>query len=95
MDRDRKFYEKWKLIREKGRVKYIITRGIPLGIIVYLFWTIVTLIFDKHKFDPDLYKSRFYYYGIIYSIYGFVIAGYAWKNKEEKYKSFRKYYEDE
>ena len=65
MCKDDIFYDKWTLIRKKGRLIYTLSRGFFYGIIIYSVWVPVTLIFDRNKFDTNAFQLRFIYYGII------------------------------
>ncbi len=91
-DKDLKFLDKWSRIRGQGRIRYIITRGIGLGLLLFLMWLIVTIIeISMSEFQKTLYFEHFsnfiekcMIWFCCYMTLGFILANGIWKRKEEK-----------
>lgn len=93
-DKELLFINKWSRTRAKGKIRFIITRGIIYGCILFLVWLVVTLIeINVSEFQKTLYyehPSHFVKRGFIwlfwYMVFGLGLSSAAWKGKEEKYK---------
>lgn len=92
-DQDLAFVQKWSRIQKRGKIFYIVTRGIGIGIIIFL----VSLSFTLYKtYHSEFWQTVYFYehrdYFIrkcltdlfFYSGYGCVFAYILWKHKEEK-----------
>ena len=42
------FIDKWSRIRDKGRFKYLVTRGFVIGLLIFLIWFAVTITTGHH-----------------------------------------------
>lgn len=91
MDREERFYRKWTRIREKGKTKFIISRGFAHGLFIYAVWAAATWLFDKDRFAPDHFVTRYYYYLLIYIIVGFIISNGAWRGSNARYDNLTLY----
>jgi len=91
-DKELLFLKKWSRIRKKGRLKYVITRGFTLGLLLFSIWLIITIIeISMSEFEKTLYfeqLSNFIEKCVIWFIcqmaLGFILANGMWKRKEEK-----------
>lgn len=89
---EKSFIKKWSVIRKKGKLRYVFTRGLFYGIILFIIWLIVTLIeinmseFKQAIYTQDYMIRRSITWFLVYLITGLVIARGSWKAKEEKYK---------
>lgn len=93
MDRDERFYRKWTVIRKKGKARFVISRGLVHGLLLYVVWALATWFLDKDKFDPEFFVTRYYYYFLIYLIVGFIISSGAWKGQNNRYDNITWYAE--
>lgn len=91
MDRDERFYHKWTAIREKGKARFVLSRGLLHGFLLYVVWAAATWFLDKDKFDPDFFVTRYYYYFLIYMIVGFIISNGAWSGNNKRYDRLIRY----
>lgn len=84
---------KWAAIRQSGRMRYVITRGIIFGLLLFGLWLLVSLIeINLSEFERTLYREypgaffrRALIWLVCYQILGWVFARGNWKRKEEKY----------
>ncbi|OME89685.1 MULTISPECIES: hypothetical protein [Paenibacillus] len=93
MNRDERFYRKWTAIRAKGKGRFVLSRGLFHGFLLYIVWAAATWFLDKDKFDPDFFITRYYYYFLIYMIVGFIISSGAWRGQNTRYDNLTRYYE--
>lgn len=93
MDRDERFYRKWTLIREKGKARFVLSRGLAHGLFLYAVWAAATWLLDKDRFAPEHFATRYYYYFLIYMIVGFIISSGAWRGQNTRYDNLTRSYE--
>ncbi|GIO96168.1 hypothetical protein J14TS5_12540 [Paenibacillus lautus] len=91
MERDERFYRKWTAIREKGKGKFVLSRGLAHGIFLYAVWAAATGLLDQDKFTPEHFVARYYYYFPIYMIVGFIISNGAWSGNNKRYDRLIRY----
>lgn len=91
MDRDERFYRKWTQIRAKGKARFVLSRGLLHGFLLFIVWAAATWFLDKDKFDPDFFVTRYYYYFPIYMIVGFIISNGAWSGNNKRYDRLIRY----
>lgn len=89
--KEKSFLDKWSVIRTKGKLRYIITRGLLHGLLLFSVWFVVTLLeiqmseFKQALYSPEYLMKRSITWLITYLLIGIVIANGSWKGKEEKY----------
>lgn len=93
------FIDKWSRIRDKGRFKYLVTRGFVIGLLIFLIWfavTITTEIILSEFRDIILSEKRTIIYAryamwfIYCEILGFTFANLRWKRNEQKFQNLSK-----
>lgn len=91
--KDRKFVQRWAAIRARGRVLYVITRGIGFGSLLFAVWLTLTLIdinssqFKQALHDENsgmLLEKSLLWFGC-YAVLGGVFANSRWKRQEDRY----------
>ena len=90
--KEKKFIRRWSAVRAKGKVRYIVTRGLLFGLGLFAVWFIVTWIeINMSDFkravifqDYDSFLRRCMIWFVCEMIIGFVIASGVWKRKEER-----------
>lgn len=91
-EREKKFIRKWSAIRAKGRTRYVWTRGICGGLLLFAVWLIVTLIeismseFLQAVYTPEELQKKSLIWFTAYLLIGFVLSTGRWKGMEEKYE---------
>ena len=48
------FIDKWSRIRDKGRFKYLVTRGFGIGLLIFLIWFAVFTMTAEILLSPSL-----------------------------------------
>lgn len=87
------FIRRWTAIRNRGKARYIMTRGSLTGLLLFAVWLIVTLIeinmseFQKALYtaDPGTFLGKCIIWLVCYSAMGVLLAASRWKGNEEKY----------
>lgn len=93
------FIDKWSKIRDKGRFKYLVTRGFGIGLLIFLIWfavfTMTEILLSPNR-DIILSEKRTIIYArcamwfIYCEILGFIFANLRWKRNEEKFLNMTK-----
>ena len=91
INKEKAFYDKWTVIRNKSRIGYMLSRGVVFWIVIYAIWLLATYLFDKEKFASDTFALRILYYGGIYFILGIVFSNRLWNSKEKRYAILQKF----
>lgn len=90
--KEQSFLKKWSVIRKKGKLRYIIIRGLIHGLSIFSVWFIVTLIevqmseYKQALYTPEYLMKRSMTWLITYVLIGLVIAQGSWKAKEDKFR---------
>ncbi|MGG1879056.1 hypothetical protein ABDI30_16005 [Paenibacillus cisolokensis] len=91
MRNEEKWLESWPRIRSKGKARYIVTRGLLRGLLIYLVWAAVTWFWDRERFSPEHFMDRYYIYFVLFLLYGFLISASSWKGNNMKYDNLIKH----
>jgi len=89
--REKEFIRRWSSIRQKGKLGYMLTRTLLLGLLLFSVWLTVTAIeisnseFQKAIFTWRDFGFRCLNWFCFYQLLGFVIARGLWKRNEERY----------
>lgn len=90
-ERDKNFIKKWSVIRKKGKLRYVLTRGLSYGIFLFFVWFVVTFVsINTSEFEQAIYSHEFMLKKsiamfIVYLIAGIIFGMGSWKAKEEKF----------
>ncbi|WP_020618161.1 hypothetical protein [Paenibacillus daejeonensis] len=90
-DKEARFVDRWSAVRNKGKMRYIIMRGIIGGLLLFAIWFVVTLIeirfseFQSALFTWPDFMRRSLIWLVVYQLIGFTLAASAWKGQERKY----------
>lgn len=90
--KDKAFISKWTVIRQKGKLRYVATRGAGYGLLLFGVWLLVTwaeiglsefqqALYAEHRYD---FLRRCVIWFVCYVWIGFIIAMGSWRRKEEK-----------
>ena len=71
------FANEWKKVREKGFFRYVLSRIISLGIMMFIIYIIDILISDKNNYVMT---------AIIYAVLVFIMSIFSWVVNEFRYK---------
>lgn len=93
-ERERIFLNKWRRIRSSGKLKYIVTRGLGFGMLLYGIWFTITMFeissseFERAVYFDDISNlvKKCAIWFVCYMTYGSVVSVTLWKKKEEKYE---------
>lgn len=92
-EQDLAFVRKWSRVQKRGKIFYIVTRGIGIGSLMFLISLSFTLYETYHNEAWQtiyFYSHRDYFIKkcltdlLILSGYGGIFASMLWKHKEEK-----------
>lgn len=101
VENDSSFFSKWSTIRQKGRMRYIISRGTVIGLILFTVLFIIRIIevnfseiekFVYQEFGMGYFLRRTFVYLPFYLTIGFSFSIGSWRKKEEQYQYLTKYY---
>jgi hypothetical protein len=81
MDRNQKLG--WAAVRARGRLRYVIMRGVVYGGIMTVGSTLIGLLLSGHK--PNLYVLAFR--GLFFSLVGILTSLLIWKRNENDYRA--------
>ncbi|MBD2845364.1 hypothetical protein IDH44_09190 [Paenibacillus sp. IB182496] len=87
-DRQRKFMCKWAAVRSKGKLRYILSRGLILGALLFGIWLIVNYYFEdkaRYALYPGQWNSSHVIWLVTYVVIGFSSSFWRWKGKEDKF----------
>lgn len=86
------YVTRWEKTRSKGKLYFIFTRGLSLGLGLFLVWAAITLLetgmsdFNKAVFTWNDFLRRALIWLVVELVIGFVLAQGWWKRQEEKYE---------
>lgn len=93
-EREKTFLMRWSRIRKSGKLRYIVTRGLGFGLMLYGIWFAITILeISSSEFERAVYfdniqnlvkKCAIWF--VCYMTYGFIVSVTLWKKKEEKYE---------
>lgn len=101
VENDGSFFSKWHNIRQKGKMRYIISRGTVIGLILFTIYLIIAIIeinlseFEKfiyQEFGMGYFFRKTLVYLPFYLTLGFSFSIGSWRKKEEQYQYLTKYY---
>lgn len=102
VENDGSFFSKWSKIRLKGRMRYIISRGIVIGLILFTLYVIIEIIeINLSEFEKYIYQEygmgyfirRTVVYLPFYLTLGFSFSIGSWRKKEGQYQYLTKHYD--
>ncbi|MFD0717293.1 hypothetical protein [Paenibacillus sp. GCM10027626] len=89
--REQAFVNRWATIRQRGKTKYMITRTLLWGFILFAVWAAVSLLeiyfsdFQRAAFTWPSFGMRCLIWYCCYQVIGFSIARGLWRGGENKY----------
>lgn len=85
-DRQIRFLGRWAETRKKGKVRYVILRGVLLGIALFMIW----LSFSFRDFQYYKSEAAFFIRCAMWMVWSFILgfnfAWLIWRKREEKYE---------
>ena|SRR5690606_21769393 len=85
-DRQIRFLGRWAKTRKKGKVRYVILRGVLLGIALFMIW----LSFGFRDFQYYKSEAVFFIRCAMWKVWSFILgfnfAWLIWRKREEKYE---------
>jgi hypothetical protein len=91
--KEQAFVRRWNAVRSKGKRRYIVTRGIGLGLVLFAVWLAITLLEIRlSEFEQALYQQHpavmwrkcLIWLGC-YLLLGLTLAWSSWKGREDKF----------
>lgn len=89
--KEERFVARWSSIRERGKLRYIVLRGVVGGLLLFAIWFGVSLLeirlseFKSALFTWPDFLNRSLIWFVCYQLIGFTLAFSAWRAKESRY----------